>query len=67
MRLAVNPNVGDRGHPLACGGIEYIQTIRQCQSVEEILLYVPDPGFDATFGMDRELHPMQRIQHEIFV
>jgi hypothetical protein len=39
----------------------------QFQSVEEILLYVPDTGFDAAFGMDRELHPMQRIQHEIFV
>jgi hypothetical protein len=66
VRLAVNPNVGDRGHPLTRGGIEYIQTIRQYQSVEEILLYVPDTGFDATFGMDCELHPMQGIQNNIF-
>src|SRR5208337_1930376 len=40
---------GDRIHPLTRGGIEYIQAIRQYQSVEEIFLYVPDTGFDAAF------------------
>ena len=50
VRLAVNPNVGDRVQPLTRGGIECIQAMRQYQSVEEILFYVPDTGFDAAFG-----------------
>jgi hypothetical protein len=49
VRLAVNPNVGDRVQPLTRGGIECIQAMRQYQSVEEIFLYVPDTGFDAPF------------------
>jgi hypothetical protein len=35
---------------LTRGGIEYIQAMRQYQSVEEIFLYVPDTGFNAPFG-----------------
>jgi hypothetical protein len=50
VRLAVNPNVGDRVQPLTRGGIEYIQAMRQYQSVEEIFLYVPDTGFDAPWS-----------------
>src|ERR1700736_1274341 len=45
----MSPNVGDRVHPLARGGIEYIQAVRQIQAVEEIFLYIPDTGFDAAF------------------
>src|SRR6516162_2772747 len=45
----MDPNVGDRVHPLARGGIERIQAMRQFQAVEEIFLYVPDTGFDAAF------------------
>lgn len=45
----MNPNVGDRIHPLARGGIEHIQAMRQFQAVEEIFLYVSDTGFDAAF------------------
>ena len=55
VRLAMNPNIGDRVHPLARGGIEYLQAMRQCQSVEEIFLYVPDTGFDAAFGENSAL------------
>ena len=49
VRLAVNPNVGDRVHPLTRGAIECIQAMRQYQSVEEIFLYVPDTRFDTAF------------------
>ena len=49
VRLAVNPNVGDRVQPLTRGAIECIQAMRQYQSVEEIFLYVPDTGFDTPY------------------
>ena len=45
----MNPNVGDRVHPLAGGGIEHIQAMRQFQSMEEIFFHVPDTGFDEAF------------------
>ena len=51
MRLAVNPNVGDRVQPLTRGGIECIQAMRQYQSVEEIFLYVPYTGFDENYAL----------------
>jgi hypothetical protein len=53
VRLAMSPSVGDRVHPLARGGIEYIQAMRQFQSVEEIFLYVPGEdvlGGNVTFN-----------------
>ena len=64
VRLAVNPNVGDRVQPLTRGGIEYIQAMRQYQSVEEIFLYVPDTGFHAPFGENCALQIVEVFAQE---
>jgi hypothetical protein len=34
---------------------------------ERVGAHIPNPWFHFAFGMDRELHPMQRIQYSIFV
>jgi hypothetical protein len=67
VRFPVNADIGNRIHPVACSSVECVQAGRQLQAVEEIFLYVPDTGFHTAFGMDRELHPMRRIQHGVFV
>ena len=63
----MNPNVGDRVHPLARGAIEYIQAVRQFQAVEEIFLYIPDTGFDAAFGENRALQIVEVSAQEFLL
>jgi hypothetical protein len=38
----------------------------EATALERIGANVSDSPFHLTFGMDRELHPMQRIQNSIF-
>lgn len=65
-RLPMESHVSDLLHPAARLGVERFQAT-DFQTIEEVLLNVADGVFHASFGMDRQLHPMQRIQHEIFV
>src|SRR6516162_5536992 len=48
MSLAMDPHIGHRIQPMACGRVDGLK-IRQFQSVEEVLLYISYTVFGAPF------------------
>jgi len=57
MSLPVQADVGHRFQPLSSGGINRREG-RDLQAIEKIFLHITDAVFDASFGLDCELHPI---------
>ena len=49
MCFTMDAHIGNRVHPVACGGVQRIQAMRQLQTGEEVFLYVTHAGFDPSF------------------
>ena len=49
VRFAMDADIGNRLHPVACGAVKRVQAGRQFQAGEEVFLYVPDTAFDSAF------------------
>ena len=57
--------VGDTAFPIT-KKVVLLGQGSEAPALESVFPKVGHSPFDFTFGMDRELHPMQRIQNNIF-